>query len=315
MNEQFENYNNNIETESKGKSIGWIILGLLFPLIGIILFFAFKNKNKKASKGSLTGALIGLILGVIAGVLYALFFNGIIFNTPKDDNDIKACTGKVNKENDYDYGYLLKEIAKSDYVNCNTVEFKLNDDFTIKFVPDASLWKLSINGKDFDYDRMHDSDGKIYIAGKTLVMSTMTQTTVNGGSSTTLINKKGEIYNFTANPAGTGREVNSINTEGKEDTSYLVNENGELVITATNYYDKSGEYLDYLGMYSEEEYNKTATCKLSVDEVAKAYGLTPDDDFQTEYTYKTKEDGTIDFNYSSKKTVKTIKEEYNRLCN
>ena len=220
---------------------------------------------------------------------------------------VKECTGKITQgPNKHEYVLFSQQKEYPEYDGCTSVTFKLNDDFTIKYLyndTDTQKKGVYINNKYYDSVAIH---GTFYITGKTLVVYTMHQTSVNGGYSTTLINTNGEAYNFT--PVQQGRDINNINTEGKRDDSFVVNENGELVITATRF-NKDID-TDYLGDYAQ----KDITCKLTVDQVASAYNLTPDGDFVTEYTYKTTPNGLIEFNYTSKKTISTIRNEYKKMC-
>ncbi len=49
-------------------SIGWGVLGAFFPLVGIILFFVWKNNKPKTAKVSLIGAVIGIVLSLIINI-------------------------------------------------------------------------------------------------------------------------------------------------------------------------------------------------------------------------------------------------------
>ena len=46
-------------------SIGWGILGFFIPLVGLILFIAWKDSRPNASKTAGIGALIGFILNIV----------------------------------------------------------------------------------------------------------------------------------------------------------------------------------------------------------------------------------------------------------
>ena len=46
-------------------SIGWGVLGAFFPLVGIILFFVWKNNKPKTAKVSLIGAVIGIAISLV----------------------------------------------------------------------------------------------------------------------------------------------------------------------------------------------------------------------------------------------------------
>lgn len=49
-------------------SIGWGVLGAFFPLVGIILFFVWKNTKPQTAKVSLIGAVIGIVLSLIINI-------------------------------------------------------------------------------------------------------------------------------------------------------------------------------------------------------------------------------------------------------
>lgn len=46
-------------------SVGFNILALLFPIVGLILYFAWKNNTPNKAKSILTCALIGWALGIL----------------------------------------------------------------------------------------------------------------------------------------------------------------------------------------------------------------------------------------------------------
>lgn len=46
-------------------SVGFNILALLFPIVGLILYFAWKNNTPNKGKSILTCALIGWALGIL----------------------------------------------------------------------------------------------------------------------------------------------------------------------------------------------------------------------------------------------------------
>ena len=56
------------EIEDK-PNIGLNILSLLFPIIGIILYFSWKSKTPKKAKSVLTYGLIGWGIGIILNIL------------------------------------------------------------------------------------------------------------------------------------------------------------------------------------------------------------------------------------------------------
>lgn len=74
-----QNYaNQNYNLENNGSSYerkeqaeaGWVILSFLFPFVGFILIFAFKNTKPATSKACVTATIIGFILNVIFGLSY-----------------------------------------------------------------------------------------------------------------------------------------------------------------------------------------------------------------------------------------------------
>ena len=46
-------------------SIGWAILGFIIPIVGIILFFVWKDTKPQSGKMALIGALVSIVLGII----------------------------------------------------------------------------------------------------------------------------------------------------------------------------------------------------------------------------------------------------------
>ena len=49
-------------------NIGWGVLGAFFPIVGIILFFVWKNTKPKTAKVSIIGAAIGIVLRLIINI-------------------------------------------------------------------------------------------------------------------------------------------------------------------------------------------------------------------------------------------------------
>lgn len=70
-NNQFNNINNNVapKTSVEGNTFIWAVVGFLFPLIGLILFFVWRNSKPSASKSSLKGAIVKFVLGFILTIL------------------------------------------------------------------------------------------------------------------------------------------------------------------------------------------------------------------------------------------------------
>ena len=51
--------------EEDKKSLGWALLGFLFPMVGFILFLVWKDKTPLKAKSCGKGALASIIFGVI----------------------------------------------------------------------------------------------------------------------------------------------------------------------------------------------------------------------------------------------------------
>ncbi len=70
------NYQNDANTDD-APSIGFGILGFLFPLIGLILYLVWKDttplKAKSCGKGALIGFIFSIITGIISGCAMTLF--------------------------------------------------------------------------------------------------------------------------------------------------------------------------------------------------------------------------------------------------
>ena len=65
--QQFTPYNPNQPIDSG--SIGWGILGFLFPFIGWILFFVWKNSKPNSARIAGIGGVIGFISNIIISLL------------------------------------------------------------------------------------------------------------------------------------------------------------------------------------------------------------------------------------------------------
>ncbi|MBO4456264.1 MAG: zinc ribbon domain-containing protein [Butyrivibrio sp.] len=49
----------------EGSGFGWGVLGFLIPLVGIILFFVWKDTKPNSARASLIGAVISIVIGVL----------------------------------------------------------------------------------------------------------------------------------------------------------------------------------------------------------------------------------------------------------
>lgn len=56
--------------ENQKGNAGWLVLGLFFPLIGLILYLVWKNDRPGDSKMAGKGALIGVIIEAVIMIIY-----------------------------------------------------------------------------------------------------------------------------------------------------------------------------------------------------------------------------------------------------
>ncbi len=55
-------------------SIGWAILGFLFPLVGLILFLVWSSNRPKSAKMAGMGALISVIFGIVFTIILVIVY-------------------------------------------------------------------------------------------------------------------------------------------------------------------------------------------------------------------------------------------------
>ncbi len=65
-------------TSSDTGSAGWLVLGLFFPLIGLILYLVWKDTRPNDANQAGKGALIGLILSVVFSIIYGVALGSLI---------------------------------------------------------------------------------------------------------------------------------------------------------------------------------------------------------------------------------------------
>ena len=69
--------------ENDSSSFGFALLGFLFPLIGLILYFVYDDKRPKRAKSVGKGALVGVITRIVISIVIAVatfFFSFSVFN-------------------------------------------------------------------------------------------------------------------------------------------------------------------------------------------------------------------------------------------
>ena len=59
-----------VKQSRDSSSIGYTLLGFFIPLIGLILYFVWKEEYPLRSKNAGKGALIGFIVSVVVSILY-----------------------------------------------------------------------------------------------------------------------------------------------------------------------------------------------------------------------------------------------------
>lgn len=75
--------NGSAPSKDDSSSFGFALLGFLFPLIGLILYFVYEDKRPKRAKSVGKGALVGVITGIVVSILLAVatfFFSASIFD-------------------------------------------------------------------------------------------------------------------------------------------------------------------------------------------------------------------------------------------
>lgn len=73
--------NGSAPSKDDSSSFGFALLGFLFPLIGLILYFVYEDKRPKRAKSVGKGALVGVITGIVVSILLAVatfFFSASI---------------------------------------------------------------------------------------------------------------------------------------------------------------------------------------------------------------------------------------------
>ena len=64
--------NGSAPNKDDSSSFGFALLGFLFPLIGLILYFVYEDKRPKRAKSVGKGALAGVITGIVVSILLAV---------------------------------------------------------------------------------------------------------------------------------------------------------------------------------------------------------------------------------------------------
>lgn len=96
----------NFQSQDK-PSIGFGILGFFIPLVGLILYLVYKDKNPKKAKSAGIGAIAGVIVNIVLSIVYAiLMFSiadniidnmdyGAIMTSPEEIYEIQEIQGDI----------------------------------------------------------------------------------------------------------------------------------------------------------------------------------------------------------------------------
>ncbi len=94
--------NGSAPSKDDSSSFGFALLGFLFPLIGLILYFVYEDKRPKRAKSVGKGALVGVITGIVVSILLAVatfFFSASIFDAAisGETSDIPVFGSVINE--------------------------------------------------------------------------------------------------------------------------------------------------------------------------------------------------------------------------
>lgn len=73
-----DNYKQVKSTEQDSSSIGYVFLGFFLPIIGLILYFLWKDSTPLRAKNLAKGAIIGAIVAVVFIIVYSIVIVSII---------------------------------------------------------------------------------------------------------------------------------------------------------------------------------------------------------------------------------------------
>ena len=76
--------NNDYNVPQDKGSFGWAVLGFFIPIVGIILFFAWKKTKPLSAKKAGIGGLIGFIINFFIIVIFPILFWGSVQNSLVD---------------------------------------------------------------------------------------------------------------------------------------------------------------------------------------------------------------------------------------
>ncbi len=114
------------------KSLLFWIISLICPVVGIILFFVYKNKDKELSGSSLKGSLLGICIYSVV-LLYTSTHSTNYFDRSLDEwySDIKSgktvvtVIGASYCDHCKEYKPVIKKLADKNKLNLYFYEFDL----------------------------------------------------------------------------------------------------------------------------------------------------------------------------------------------
>jgi hypothetical protein len=64
FNSSTSSFSHTTYVKQEGNGTGWFILGFVFPIAGIIMYFIFQQNKPLAANRSITGAVIGIFINM-----------------------------------------------------------------------------------------------------------------------------------------------------------------------------------------------------------------------------------------------------------
>ncbi len=134
--------NASISSNKKEKTIGYVILGFLLPLVGLIVFFAIRKDKPKSAKASLIGAIISFVLSIIISVILTVLpiikgVNSLSGNNIITTNStVNSKTTTTNTINNNWKDYTISINGKTLSLPVSYEELKNASGFSIKSVYD-----------------------------------------------------------------------------------------------------------------------------------------------------------------------------------
>jgi hypothetical protein len=140
--------------ELKKESIGWFFLAFLFPVVGLILFFIFKNNNLHRGKRLLVGTVSGILASAVSFIVsLALLFS--LFNNNTYSLSIESSSELYTYKETYNILFLNKKADKGTFVSENIIVRNYFDGYNdiyegdvrvIETTTEIGTWTIDENG-------------------------------------------------------------------------------------------------------------------------------------------------------------------------